>query len=280
MIFRIGGVLIISVIILLVLLQGCFTLRISDKEAQKKYNDKGIKLLTNTIEIGNNKIHYAETGADSLPTLIFIHGSPGSWKDFTSYLEDKELSSKFRLISIDRPGFGYSNFGKSFHLQDQSNIIGDFILKINNQKPVYLIGHSLGGPLVANIAADNPKSIAGILILAGALDPLLEPKEKWRPILGSFPLYYLLPGALRVSNKELWYLKSDLYLLSDKLKLIKTRVLVMHGDKDVLVDVRNVNFIKKEFVNAYEIKDTIFLKENHFLPWARFKEIKYSLMKW
>jgi pimeloyl-ACP methyl ester carboxylesterase len=58
---------------------------------------------------GHN-LHYIETGNAQKPTLI-LHGSPGSWNAFKEYLQDTTLLKKYRMIAIDRPGFGYSDFG-------------------------------------------------------------------------------------------------------------------------------------------------------------------------
>lgn len=273
----IAGIALFSVAFLL---QCCFRFRTSDSEAINDFNTKGLLLRTPSIKIGNKHIHYAQIGNDSLPTLLFVHGSPGSWDNFMTYMQDQDLLAKYRMVSVDRPGFGYSDFGQSLHLQQQSDLISQLIGHLSNGKPLYLIGHSLGGPLVALLAADNPKSINGILVLAGALDPALEPKEKWRPIAAAFPLRYLIPGAFRPSNQELWYLKQDLYPLKDKLDQIVCDVYIMHGEKDVLVDVKNVDFMKVQFTQAKSLKDTIWQAENHFIPWKRFKEIKQVLLIW
>ena len=48
------------------------------------------------------------------------------------------------------------------------------LLDNTNGRPVYLAGHSLGGPLVAKMAALYPEKVDGLVILAGSFDPTLE----------------------------------------------------------------------------------------------------------
>src|SRR6201999_1434589 len=110
-------------ILWVVLAKNCMMMRESDDEAKKKFSAAGVDLHTGTIVVNGKRLHYVKTGNDSLPTLIFVHGSPGSWDAFARYLEDADLLQKFRMVSIDRPGFGYSDFGDAEHLTQQSELI-------------------------------------------------------------------------------------------------------------------------------------------------------------
>jgi predicted alpha/beta-fold hydrolase len=129
--------------------------RTSDKESKEKFSKNGVALVTETITINGFKMHYAKTGADTLPTLFFVHGSPGGWNAFEKYMQDKDLLSKYRMISIDRPGFGYSQFGDAKNLQEQSGLISPLVKSFQNGKPVYAVGHSLGGPMIVKLQIDN-----------------------------------------------------------------------------------------------------------------------------
>ena len=252
--------------------------RTSDAQAELEFSRENVKLLTATNLINGRHIHYAETGNDSFPTIIFIHGSPGSWDAFAEYMKDKELLQNFRMISIDRPGFGYSDFGEPENLANQSKLLTPLIKSLANGKPIYLVGHSLGGPMIVKLAADNPELFGGLIILAGSMDPELEEKESWRPILYSFPLKFLVPGAMRPSNRELWYLKKDLVDLKPDFALIKCPVIIVHGNKDNMVPPANVDYTKKMFVNSTNIQVKILEGANHFIPWTKFAEIKKLLL--
>jgi len=242
------------------------TMRKSDADAVSEFQAKGITLATRTLHIRGHKLHYVSVGADTMRTIVFIHGSPGSWEAFTRYLQDSALRSRFRMISIDRPGFGYSDYGDAMHLQAGCDVMSSFLDSVRNGRPLYLVGHSLGGSIVPILAADRPGIVTGIVVLAGALDPAMEPKEAWRKWFIKAPFRYLLPGAMRPSNDELWYFKTDVLTLGHKLSRIKCRVYIIHAADDMLVDVGNVKYMKRTFINA-QVTDTIFPTGNHFIPW-------------
>ena len=254
------------------------TFRVKDSVAIKKFKAAGVALTIHTLKTGNRTLHYAQTGDDKLPTIIFVHGTPGSWDAFQQFLKDTSLLRKYRLISIDRPGFGYSDFGQALTLAEQSVVISPLFQHIKNGQQVYLVGHSMGGPVICKLAADNPGIISALVILAGSQDPAAEKPERWRPVLFRTPLNYLVPGALRPSNEELWYLKKDLVYLKEDLTKINCAVYLLHGTKDVLVPFSNMAYTEKMLTHASKIKTMVFENENHFLPWKRFEEIKYLLL--
>ncbi len=272
-------VIFLLVITAWVLLAQCaMKFRTEDAVARADFEKLGLQIDLKTYEVAGYNMHYAQTGNDSLPTLFFIHGSPGSWDGYEKYMQDKDLLKRFRMISIDRPGFGFSSFGQARNLEDQSKLIGPLLQKIQNGKPVFAVGHSLGGPMVVRLCIDYPKAFTGLVLLAASVSPYLEKPEKWRPILFKTPLTYLVPGAMRPANEELWYLKKDLRAMEPELSQITVPVWVVHGNKDPLVPVENVDFIKEKFTSAKVIHITIIPGANHFIPWQHFGEIKTVLL--
>ena len=275
MTFLIGSALLL---LWLVLAQSCMKFRTSDAKARQQFAAAGVPLLTNVVQVNQFPLHYAQTGADSLPTIVFVHGTPGSWDAFSSYLRNKELLQYFRLISIDRPGFGYSNFGRAMNLQQQTNLIAGWMDQVHNGKPFMLVGHSLGGPLVLKLAAARPQLVSNVVVLAGSQDPAAEKPEKWRPVLFKTPLNYLVPGALRPSNEELWYLKKDLYDMKPDYNNITCPVYLVHGNKDMLVPYSNMAYTQRMLTQAASVGVTTFENENHFIVWTKKAEIVTLLL--
>ncbi len=263
---------------------GCATFRISDKKATEKFKSAGVQLHLNNKSVNGHNLHYAKTGDDSLPTILFVHGTPGSWSAFENYLVDSTLRKKYRLISIDRPGFGHSNFGHAMNLSQQSVIISAVLKELENGQPLFLVGHSLGGPMICRLAIDNPGKIAALVILAGSQDPGAEKPEIWRPVIFKTALNYLIPGSWRPSNEELWYLKKDLEALKPELSKITCLVYLLHGTKDILVPFSNVAYTDRMLTGASKKEIIIFEDEkakieNHFLPSNKIKEIITLLLK-
>ena len=246
--------------------------RISDAGAYALFGRHQTSLRINDTVVNGHKIHYGITGNDTLPTLIFIHGSPGSWTNYRACMWDSMLRSTYRMVSIDRPGFGYSDFGNVLHLQEQAATILPVIQSLKNGKPITLFGHSMGAPVAVQIAASDP-SLINRLVLAGApLDVRQEQPELWRRLMDKGPLPILLPGAFSPSNRELLYLKKDLLQLETEFARITAAVYFFHGDKDSWVPIENVGFGISKMVNAVKIQSDTLTGAGHLIPWENQEE--------
>ncbi len=258
----------------------CMTLRTSTKKTKTFFQKNKITYVDSTITVEDRKLHYIQTGNKNAQSLVFIHGSPGSWNAWKNYLTDSLLLKKYRLIALDRPGFGYSDFRKSMNLDTQAKVLNTLLTQIDNGKQITLIGHSYGGPLIVKMALEMPELYQTLIILAGALDPDAEKPEKWRKPLTWIPLKYLVPGALKPSNDELWMLKKDLFNMQPDLKYLSQKVVIIHGTEDNLVPYRNVDFMKNTFTNVKDLKVITLENEKHFIVWDREQLIKETINSW
>jgi len=276
--FRKRYLVYVLIISYLIICQSCMKMRLNSKKAKAFFETTNTDFIDKTVILGEYKIHYLQTGNNQNPTLFFVHGSPGSWDAYKKYLVDTLLLQKYRMIAIDRPGFGYSNFSNAEDLQTQAERITLFLKSIDNKKPITLIGHSMGGPVITKMATLEPKLYANLVILAGSVDPKAENPEIWRNFIMKKPIRYLIPGALRPSNDELWWLKHDLVTMKKDLDKIVSKITVIQGTKDQLVPYSNMAFIQKEYVNARLI-DTISIKNaDHFIPWSHYEIIRNALL--
>jgi len=262
----------------IVFAQSCMKFRISDSKAREEFVQRGLPVSFHYLDVAGITLHYAKSGADSLPTLFFIHGSPGSWDAFKTYMMDTALLAHFRIISIDRPGFGYSDFGSAYHLARQAVMINAIIKKENNQKPVHLIGHSIGGPVVVQLAQDHPGEFASLTLLAGSISPKEESKEYWRYLFMYTPVRLLMPGAFRPSNDEIMYFKKDLYGIDTGYAALQMPVTFIHGDADKFVPVKNVEYGKQKLAKNPNIKVIIIPGASHFIPWEHYDLIRAHLL--
>jgi len=268
----------ILIIVWLVFAQCSMKFRMSDAEAKEKFLQEAVVLKTETIKVSGFNMHYAKTGNDTLPTLFFVHGSPGGWNAFEKYMRDKDLLVKYRMISVDRPGFGYSQFGNAKNLDEQSRLLSPIIRSFQNTKPMYAVGHSMGGPMIVKLLMDNENLFSGLVLLAASVDPDEEKPEIWRKVLLHSPLKYFLPGAFRPSNEELVYLKKDLKETDKQWGKITCPIWIIHGNKDGFVPVGNVEYAKKKLINAKSVEVKIIDGARHFIPWEQYEDIKKVLL--
>jgi pimeloyl-ACP methyl ester carboxylesterase len=245
------------------------TVRTSPKKVHAYFKGKNIAEEQSSYKIDYREIHYVQTGDKEKPLILFVHGSPGSLNAFIHFLADSTLLDQYLMISTDRPGFGYSNFGNGEpSIDKQAECLMPIVEKYKNNKPVILVGHSLAAAVIAQMAINHPDLIDGLVIVAGSIDPDLEPNEAWFRIPLSTPfLSWLLPRSLRASNEELYNFKSELIDMLPHWKEIKIPVAVVQGKKDVLVDPGNAEFARRMITNApVEIiyEDDM----DHFVPWS------------
>ncbi len=252
-----------------VMLHSCMTFRMSPQEVTAFFSERNVHATQHSYKVGSREIHYVKAGDESKPLVLFVHGSPGSLSAFIHFLADSTLLCTTSLIASDRPGFGYSNFGQGeASLRKQSEILKPILEKHKGNRPVILVGHSLGGPLIARMSIDYPELVDGLIIVAGSVDPELEPNETWfRAPLATPFLSWLLPRSLRASNEEIYHLKPELEKMLPLWSAIRCNVIVIQGQKDSLVPAGNADFARKMLVNA---RVTLVLKEemDHFVPWS------------
>jgi pimeloyl-ACP methyl ester carboxylesterase len=264
----------------MVFMHSCMTFRMSPKEVDQYFKSRKIPASQHEYKTGFREIHYVKSGDDSKPLVLFIHGSPGSLSAFIHFLTDSVLLHRALLISTDRPGFGYSNFGNGEgSLQKQCAALLPILEQHKHNRPVILVGHSLGGPLIARMAMDYPELVDGLIIVSGSIDPALEPNETWfRAPLATPFLSWIMPRSFRASNQEIYHLKPELEIMEPRWKDITCPVIVIHGKKDQLVTFDNVAFAKKMLVNA-PVEYVIIEDMNHFVPWSNPELIEGAILK-
>jgi len=242
--------------------------RMSKKEITQYFEKRGVNETVHQFTVGDRTISYVESGSENRPLVVFVHGSPGSLSAFIDYMADSALITKAHLITVDRPGFGASNFGKAEpSLERQAALIKLIIDKHRGNQPVYLVGHSLGGPVIGRVAIDYPDAVDGLIFIAASIDPSLEPKEWYRKPMHSVFVRWMLPRSIRASNDEIYYLKPQLEAMVPLWTSVTSPSIFLQGEKDKLVHPGNAEFAKTHMPSA-NVK--IVMKENlnHFIPWT------------
>jgi pimeloyl-ACP methyl ester carboxylesterase len=113
------------------------------------------------------EIHYTDEGT-GFPVLM-IHGFGGAYTNFSKLAEI--MKDDYRVIRIDLPGFGLSDFPKvkndENYLQDYRDYL-TFILDTLHLDSVYVIGNSMGGAVTWAAAVEHPEKVKKIVLLDAA----------------------------------------------------------------------------------------------------------------
>lgn len=260
-------------------MNGCMVMPQTDGKEKPAFEEQELPMQTQKFVSPASTMYYVATGDENKPSLIFLHGSPSSWRIFRHYLADEELRRKYYLIAAYRAGYTPDAKRRGFSLTEQSAILKPWVASLQQKSPVILVGHSLGASLAVQLAADltiQPHTVVGI---GTPLDPALEPRAGWRQLLRTTPLRIFIPKRLRSSNEELWLLKQDLINLQPVLRKIQCNVVLIHGDKDAAVAPENISYAEKNMTNALSFMKVTIRNGAHALPTTHFTEIKQLLLQ-
>jgi pimeloyl-ACP methyl ester carboxylesterase len=114
------------------------------------------------ISLRGKDIHYFEQPGQSVP-VVLLHGQPGTYKDFEKLIP--ELPG-LHLISIDRPGYGWSR-GGWMPYQDEIDLLHELLTQLK-LAPAILVGQSFGGSLALGVARRYPQDVAKMILVAPA----------------------------------------------------------------------------------------------------------------
>ena len=104
----------------------------------------------------------AVTDVGAGPAVLLVHGQPGSRADWLGLVP--LLSEDFRVLSVDRPGYGTSG-GEAVGLLENAEQLGKLLVE-RNALGATVVGHSLGAG-IALAMAERSLGV-GALVLVGA----------------------------------------------------------------------------------------------------------------
>ena len=145
------------------------------KSAEQQYPPTG-----QILDVDGTKIHVRIEGSG--PNLLLIHGAGGNTRDFTFSLTDK-LKSRFRTITIDRPGHGHTGrietrAGEGESLAEQAALIRK-ALQQSGVDQALVLGQSYGGAVALRYALDHPEATQGLILVAGVSNPWEGKLDRW-----------------------------------------------------------------------------------------------------
>jgi pimeloyl-ACP methyl ester carboxylesterase len=140
------------------------------------------------LEVDGVRIHYRDEGSG--PTLVLLHGVMASLHTWDGWVE--QLSSRYRIIRLDLPGFGLSDDVPVYQYNPhQSARLFDRIRELLGIEHFFLAGNSLGGFLGWYYAAHYPERVDKLVLL----NPIAYP-QKLPPVMK----FVSLPGIGEIAR--------------------------------------------------------------------------------
>jgi len=220
------------------------------------------------LEHKGGKIHAVEAGIEGGPLFVFIHGSPGSWHDFTQAADSFRFHEKARLLFVDRPGYGDSELPHTGMLQDQTDPIWALIqARRRPGQPVFVAGHSYGGPVAMKLGLDHADAMNGVLLVAPTISATMQAPRWYNRIAGSWLVNPLLGKWLRNSNREMMALPEQLVEMGTRLPGFALPIVYIQGGQDRLVPSESLNHFVNLCTNC-RLEVITHDPMDHFVPWS------------
>ncbi|MPZ87341.1 MAG: alpha/beta fold hydrolase [Nitriliruptorales bacterium] len=121
--------------------------------------------LTETfIAVGGHPVRCLEGGLG--PTLLFLHGM-GGLRPGAPFLE--LLADRYRVVAPEHPGFGETEpLAWIDTMVDLATHYRRMLRETLSEEAVFVVGHSLGGWLAAEVAFQNPDLVRRQVLVAPA----------------------------------------------------------------------------------------------------------------
>lgn len=126
------------------------------------------------IDVSGTEIYFIARGPENGPAVLLIHGFGGStftWRDNM----DAIAQAGFYVVALDLPPFGLSDkdpeldFSRSW----MADTIAGFMDEIGLESAT-LVGHSMGGGVIAQFAVRHPEKVDRLVFVAGGIGNLQE----------------------------------------------------------------------------------------------------------
>ncbi|TJY61032.1 alpha/beta hydrolase [Sinimarinibacterium sp. CAU 1509] len=222
--------------------------------------------LDATYQVDGRTLHYVEMPGSEQTRILFIHGSPGSWEAWAAYLRDPALQRMGTLIAPDRAGYGRSVGAADPNMAAQGRLLAPLLGK--GEASTIVVGHSLGGPIAAQLALDYPGQVRAAVLIAPSMAPEYE-HPRWYNLLGdTWIARWLAPDELLKSNAEMLPLREELQALMPRWSSLRVPTVVIQGEHDRLVDPRTADFAERVLPARWARIERL-ADAGHFVLWKQ-----------
>ena len=122
------------------------------------------------LDIEGVGLHYLERGEG--PPLVLLHGNGVMVQDFEISGIIERLAQQYRVIAVDRPGFGHTNRprSRSWTPAAQAEVVHKALVHLNIKQAI-VVGHSWGTLVALSLALDHPADVRSLVLLSGYYFP-------------------------------------------------------------------------------------------------------------
>jgi pimeloyl-ACP methyl ester carboxylesterase len=204
------------------------------------------------LDFNGKALHVLEPepkGTEEDPSLLFIHGAGGTgeiWEQQVGFFRGKHP-----LFRLDLPGHGGSDPRGEERIGSYAEWVRLGLEKLFAQRPFVLVGHSMGGAVVLELALDPPEGLKGIVLVgSGAklavtraiFKMLSENPEAFFESIDQFAFSSAAPKTLRERFIHVTR-QCHHFDIRNRVSEIKIPTLVLCGEEDQLTPVKYSRYL-------------------------------------
>lgn len=237
-------------------------------------------ILDNVVTVSDGrKLGYSEYGDPNGRPVFFFHGQPGN-RLFRFPDESLNRTLGVRLISVDRPGYGLSDFQSERKLMDWPQDIIELADALDIDR-FGILGFSAGGPYALACAHQSPPRLTNVGIVDSAPPMFLPEISGLAPgiIQLNYWLARLAPSVLKIWFRIYWWFsrrKPDMFIKMsiEQSNPTDREILLHHQIYSMLEQVWKENL--RRDCEGYVQDIEILMKDWGF----RLSDVKYKISLW
>lgn len=140
-------------------------------ELERRYADADSQF----IDIAGSRVHFKDLGSSDQPALLLVHGTASSLHTWDGWA--KRLGERFRILSLDLPGYGLTGAnaagedgGGDYSIRYRLEVI-ETLMRERGVHRLAVAGNSLGGLIAWRYAAEHPERVAAAILVNAAGAP-------------------------------------------------------------------------------------------------------------
>ncbi len=149
------------------------------------------------LDIEGVHLHYLERGEG--PPLVLLHGNGAMLQDFEISGILAPLAQRYRVIAVDRPGFGHTSRPRSqmWTPKAQADLVHRALIELEVEQAI-VVGHSWGTLVALSLALDHPADVRSLVLISGYYFPtlradVLASSATAAPVIGDLLSYTVAP---------------------------------------------------------------------------------------
>jgi pimeloyl-ACP methyl ester carboxylesterase len=149
------------------------------------------------ISVAGLRVHVRDSGPRMAPAIVLLHGFGASLHTWDAWAQ--ALQATHRVVRLDLPGAGLTGADPSGDYSDARAVqVISTLLDELDVGQAALVGHSMGGRLAWRFAAEQPRRVQHLVLIApdGLQEPGSDDAAPASPGLAARLLQFTLPKAL------------------------------------------------------------------------------------